>query len=219
MDMEELRARLPIAGTRASILAYLLEEDQSAIDLEDKLDINESAIRRHLDTLEQRGYVGHYFEKAPRGRPKKLYTITSAGRKLFPQKIHLLFKLLIREVEEKYGEEHLEELLSKVSEKFAGRLGPSGSSKDMEDKIKKFVNSLDKFGFYPSFSKEDGNYLLRYRNCVFGEVENKLRSRLCDMHTKIVENVFPECEVYQKKSVGKGDNMCVHILRTERFNS
>lgn len=206
---------LPLKETRASILTYLLGEDLTAIGLEEKIGINESAIRRHLNTLEQDGYAEHYFEKASRGRPKKLYTITSAGRRLFPQKTHLLFILLTRIVKEKYGEENLKELLSVVADEFADRLTPEEPIEDKEARLKEFVNSLDEFGFFPIFSKEDGVYYIKYRNCVFGEVIEELCESLCGMHRQIVRNVIPECEVEQVQGIGEGNNPCIHKITFE----
>lgn len=206
------RTNLPLNETRASILTHLLSEDLTALGLEEKIGINESAIRRHLNTLEQDDYVEHYFEKASRGRPKKLYTITPAGRRLFPQKTHLLFILLTKLVKEKYGESNLKELLSVVADQFAERLTPEEKIEDKEARLEKFVNSLDEFGFFPIFSKEEGVYYIKYRNCVFGEVIEELCGDLCEMHMQIVRNVIPGCKVEQIQSIGEGDNPCIHKI-------
>lgn len=212
MKNEKQPARMPSNNTRASILTYLLGEDLSAINLEDKLGINESAIRRHLDTLEQRGYVKHYFEKASKGRPKKFYSITSLGRKVFPQKTHLLFKLLARRVREKHGEKELKKLLSMIATDFADRLAPEEPPETEEERIEKFVDSLERFGFYPTMSKREGAYYITYQNCVFEDVIDELCNPLCEMHRKIVEKIIPNSEVLQKKCIGEGDKRCVHRI-------
>lgn len=213
MARTDPQEELPLNDTRASILTQLLGGELSAIDLEDELGINESAIRRHLDTLEQMGYVEHYFKKAKKGRPKKLYRISSAGRNLFPKKTHVLFILLARRVKKEEGENTLENLLSKVAEDFAERLSPEKPSKDRESLLRGFVNSLEKFGFYPSLNGGGDTYYIKYRNCVFGDVREELCDQLCKMHKQIVRNVLPRCELRLKKSIEKGDNQCVHEIK------
>lgn len=205
--------QLPMPDTREAILTHLLSEDLTAIDLEERLGINESAIRRHLNTLEQQNYVEHYFEKAVRGRPKKQYSLTPAGRKIFPQKTYLLFILLAQQVEEEHGKKDLEKLLERVADKFADRLGPENTDSPKEDRLKEFVESLDRFGFYPELTEERGCYFIKCRNCVFGDVIERLREQLCIMHKKIVKNVFPDCEVSLKKSRGQGDDTCVQQIK------
>ncbi|KXB05545.1 hypothetical protein AKJ50_00630 [candidate division MSBL1 archaeon SCGC-AAA382A13] len=210
--MIQNKTQLPINETRATILTHLLSRDMTAIDLEEKLEINESAIRRHLNTLEQRGFVEHYFEKASRGRPKKLYGITQRGQKIFPQKTHLLFVLLAKSVEEEYGQDNLESLLSHVAEKLTEKLTLQKSDKSKEAQIEKFVEFMDKFGFYPDLYKENGTYFIKYRNCVFGEVVEELCGKLCEMHKEIVLNIIPDCKVSLKQCIGQGKHTCVHQI-------
>jgi len=203
---------LPMNDTRETILVKLLSEDLTAIDLENELNINESAIRRHLNNLERQGYVEHYFEKAERGRPKKLYTLTREGRGLFPQKTNLLFILLAEGVRNVYGEEDLDRLLSQVADRFADRLTSPASDGSRVDQLKDFVDSLDKFGFYPSLEEKEEFYVIKYRNCVFGEVIEELCEQLCNMHKQIVNNVIPNCEVYLMGTRGLGDKICAHKI-------
>ncbi len=214
MEYTEPQTELPLNDTRASILTHLLGGELNALDLEEKLGINESAIRRHLDTLEQMGYVEHHFKKAKKGRPKKLYKISSAGKNLFPKKTHILFILLARRVKEEEGENSLENLLSKVAKDFAKRLSPDKPVKDRKSLLTGFVNSLEKFGFYPSLDYEGGNVCyIKYRNCVFEDVREELCDQLCKMHKQIVKNVLPDCELTLEKSIERGDDQCVHKIR------
>lgn len=60
------KLKIPTENTRTTILKHLLDKDLSAIDLSGKLGINESGIRRHLNILEERGYIRHYFKKSNR---------------------------------------------------------------------------------------------------------------------------------------------------------
>lgn len=215
MSQREDQLEVSLKDTRAVILTHLLGEDLSAIDLEEKLGINESAVRRHLDILEQQGYIEHFFEKAKRGRPKKLYTITSAGRGLFPEKTHFLFTLLAQRIKEDQGDESLEKLLSGVAEDFAENLVSENSDKTNEERLKELVDSLDEFGFYATASKKDEVYDIEYRNCVFGDVLQDFGTQLCEMHKQIINAAVSDADVTLEKSLAGGDNLCVHKVVLE----
>ena len=201
-----------LSETRKKILGKILLNDLSAIELEEELGINESAIRRHLDVLEHRGYVEPYFEKADRGRPKKRYKITSEGRRVFPQKTHVLFSSLISKVKENYGEEGLENLLEDVASDFAEQLFAEGEGSAPKDNLKRLVESLDKFGFYPSFREDEDFYYIEYKNCVFGDAIEDLGTKLCKMHRDIIRNALSDCSVEQRKSIAEGDDFCLHRI-------
>ena len=203
---------IPIEGTRADILALLLDEDYTALDLEDELGINESAIRRHLDNLEQNGYVDHRFEKADKGRPKKIFTITSEGRKLFPQKTHILLSILAEKISDKYGKEELSNLLSEVAKEFSKLIGFEEKEEISKDELETLVKSLDDFGFYASLEEKNGEYRINYRNCIFEEVIEKFGYRLCDMHRRIISEIVPNAEVVVEESIGQGDKKCTHLI-------
>ncbi len=206
------KAGVPLHKTRAVILTHLLSEDLTALDLENKIGINESAIRRHLDTLQKQGLVENYFEKASRGRPKKKYTITSDGEKVFPQKTHRLFVLLAEVIRKKYGKDEIEKILSEVADKFAQELSPDGEDMTTEEKLEELINSLDEFGFYPQTWEENGSHYIKYRNCVFADVVDNFSGELCDMHKEVLSNVMSNCKVIRESSVGKGDEICLHRI-------
>lgn len=210
--IEELKFELPLSNTKSSILNNLLERDMTAIELEEKLGINESAIRRHLDGLEQKNYVEHYFKKADRGRPKKFYRIDEKGRSLFPNKNDVLLSYLLETIKEEFGEENLEKILSKTAEKLADRL--SSEEGEFESRLREFVGSLNRFGFYASLSKTDGEYVIEYRNCVFRHIGEEDDDHLCTMHREIVEKALPETNVEAEKGE-EVNSSCLHRIEVK----
>ncbi|MFP4005269.1 MAG: helix-turn-helix transcriptional regulator [Candidatus Hadarchaeia archaeon] len=202
--------KLPFSETKNTIMNNLLEENMSAIELEKKLGINESAIRRHLDSLEQDGYVEHYFKKAKRGRPKKLYKVSEGGRSLFPDKNDLLLSYLTDTIKENYGKNELEKILNKTAEKFAEML--SSEEEEPETKIEEFLKSLNRFGFYATIEERDSELIIKYKNCVFGELGPQNDDYLCNMHKEIVSKALPEAEV----EIGRDENgnkLCQHRIK------
>jgi predicted ArsR family transcriptional regulator len=198
--------------TRITILTHLLSEDLTAIDLKRKLNINESAIRRHLDILESKNLIIHRFERAPKGRPKKVYHITRVGRDIFPQKTHMLFTLLLRRMREKYGAIALREMISEVAEDFAEHLVSDVHAKSKDRRLRELVRSLNALGFYAILSKRRKVYSIKYKNCVFGSVIWEFGDLLCDMHRQTVSRILGDIEVKLEKSIARGDNVCVQRI-------
>ncbi len=199
-----------LQSAKGSILTYLLNEDLSAIQLTEKMELGESAVRNHLDVLEKEGYVDHYFKKVPKGRPKKMYTITSSGRNLFPRKYELFFTYILREIEDRFEEETLQNILTNVANNLAERLSEDLPEENKENRLKELVDSFEEWGLCPTMKKKDGEYHIRYRNCAFFEIVDEFAEYLCNMHRRIITNVMNDYEVKQEECCGKGDNVCVH---------
>lgn len=205
------KLNIPTKNTRTTILTHLLDKDLSAIDLSEILGINESGIRRHLNILEERGYIRHYFKKAGRGRPKKLFTLTSSGRKLFPRKGEVLLEVILEELQEKYNKEELNTFLSDAAEKLKTYYSIN-EDKNLEDRLQDLVKAFDDFGFFPTLHKEDNTYVIDYRNCAFDLKNQELVPLLCKLHIQLLQNLLDDVEIQQEKSFLRKDKICRHRI-------
>lgn len=212
------KLKIPTENTRTTILKHLLDKDLSAIDLSGKLGINESGIRRHLNILEERGYIRHYFKKAGRGRPKKLFTLTSLGKKLFPRKGGILLEVILKKLQERSTKEELEAFISDTAKRLKSYFTPD-EDKNLEDRLQGIVNAFDDFGFFPSLHKEDDTYVIDYRNCVFGLKNEEVRPLLCKIHIQLLQNLLNGVEVQQEASFLGKEKICRHrILLKQQEN-
>lgn len=195
------------------ILKDLLSDDLNATQLAEDMDIGVSAIRNHLETLEQRGYVEHFFERVSKGRPKKMYQLTEKGSKLFP-KLHDKFSVtLIEVVRKEMGEEKADELLSKVARELGQEI-KEGVDSSPSDYIDGIVGKLRDWGFFPESEASNGGYRLEQKNCVFPEVAKVIDRCFCEemlseavRDDMIVEN--------QKCFCAKENETCVHLINVE----
>ncbi|MFO8110219.1 MAG: ArsR family transcriptional regulator [Thermoplasmata archaeon] len=198
---------IPSEDTRTAILRYLLSKDMTAVELSGELDINESAVRRHLDILENKGLIDHDFQKVSRGRPKKYYCITQAGERLFPSKSDFLLESVLDAIVDEYGEEALEKIEERLVDNISGMLP------EVEDKFHKRVVALtetfDDLGFYASHEKKNGEYYLRYENCAFSGLPERYSAWLCDVHREVIKRILGDIEFTQISSVAKGDRICL----------
>lgn len=200
--------RLSTENTRTKILRLLLLSEHSAIDLAGELNINESAVRKHLDLLEKRGLVAFEFKKIGMGRPKKLYRMTAKGHKTFPNMSDLLLRFLTEEIHDKFDTEELK----KLSDSLAQEITEEVIGDDIDDIVKRF-NDL---GLYCSLEKKNEEHIITYRNCVFRDVSPDFAAWMCRVHRKVLKNILGDIVVKQEKSILAGDPYCKQTITIHR---
>jgi predicted ArsR family transcriptional regulator len=209
------KTKMPFKGTRATIFFHLVMKESSALELKSMLSINESAVRRHLDVLEREGVISHYFEKSSMGRPKKKYRLTEFGKRLLPQRTSTLVSLLTRNLVSTYGQEALRLLIDGMAKDLAGYFLPElavQASGNTEDYLKNMIKRFNDFGFFATISKNDGEYIVTYRNCIFREALHELGGLLCEMHRKTVEKILGKGKIIQEKTIARGGEFCVQRI-------
>jgi len=206
--------RLPslLTGTRKSIVANLLGNDTTAVELATILKINESAIRRHLDSLEKEGFITSRFEISGRGRPKKVYSLTSQGRSLFPRKTRELLSFLIQRVTQRYGEKEVESLMLSVAKDFAKQLVTKKVEGTLFSRLNQLVQFLDDYGFFTSLSKQKGKFVIEYRNCVFEDVISQFGKYICKIDEEITREIAGNVNIEWKECIAKGDRKCLQVI-------
>ena len=216
MGTAKARLEFPLKGTRALIFYHLLNNDSNAIELEEKLGINESAVRRHLDTLTADGFATYYIDSSQVGRPKKMYRVSPAGRELLPKKTSVLLSMLTKRISEVYGKQALSSLMGLVTDDFAGYLRHRGkpiATGDKDRSLREMVRLFNDLGFMASLSKKEGEYLITYRNCVFHDAMAALDGHICEMHKKVLLRSLGNCKIESEKSIFKGDNNCLQRIQ------
>ena len=78
-----------LGETKERILELLLGGSKSGGEVAETLQIQKSAARVHLESLQSLGAVRSKFKIEKMGRPKKVYELTEKGREFFPRKYDL----------------------------------------------------------------------------------------------------------------------------------
>jgi len=98
----------PVSGdTKKSILDLLLEGPKTSGEIANKLQIQKSAVRIHLASMQTQKIVRSYFKIVRLGRPRQIYELTEIGRELFPTKYDYFCRLLLRRSKKTGGREQL----------------------------------------------------------------------------------------------------------------
>ncbi|EAR10460.1 helix-turn-helix transcriptional regulator [Reinekea blandensis] len=104
--------------------------------------------RGHLERLEQQGLVTYHETVQGRGRPRRYWTLTSAGHQLFPQQYDHLSIELIDNVRELFGQDGLNQVIStrqdKALQKYRRHLDPLSRT---EDKLRELARLRTQEGY------------------------------------------------------------------------
>ena len=105
-------------ATKQKIMEILLEGPRSLGEITDKLQIQKSAVRVHLQSLQSEKAVESHFKIERLGRPRKIYSLTENGRELFPRKYDLILSLILK-ITETNGKEQARKIIESVADDMA----------------------------------------------------------------------------------------------------
>ena len=107
------RNTIPAEKRSRRLLIDSLKQDgpQDAASLARRLGVSAMAVRQHLYDLQAEGLVTHEAEARPLGRPAKLWALTPAADRFFPDG-HADFSVgLINAMKQTFGQDGLDKLL------------------------------------------------------------------------------------------------------------
>ncbi len=206
-------------NTKMAILNLLLEGSKTVGEIADKLKIQKSAIRAHLESLRAEQAIRSYFKVEGPGRPRKIYELTESGREFFPRKYGLLLSLILQSIETAEGHNYAKKLIRSVADKIAQEIQDKikNSSADFEESVRILNSSSNEMGFMSSFYKEDDStYSIMSRNCIVHKVAFSNQDAICHgFHDRIIQKALEgkiNPEVHLKECIALGDNYSRHII-------
>lgn len=211
-------------NTKELILNLLLGGSKTAGEIANKLKIQKSAIRTHLESLQKEQSVRSYFKIERLGRPTRVYELTESGRELFPRRYDLILSLVLQEIESTKGHEYMKKMMESIADKMAY---------DIREKIKKNPSSFEEsirilnsvsneMGFMSSFHKEADNngssstYSIISRNCIVHKAAIRHQDAICHgFHDRIIQKSLDgkiNAKVQLKECIALGDKHSTHII-------
>ena len=216
---------LPPEDTKKSILELLLGGAKTSGEIANKLRIQKSAVRIHLDSLQARKAVKSYFKIAHLGRPKRMYELTESGRELFPRSYDLILSLLVKKIEETEGREHLKKIIKSVADDLAAdikkRIENNNASDDFEKSLKLLNSVSNEMGFVSYVHKEgEKTFSLVSRNCALHKVALTNQDTICHgFHDRIIQKTLNgkmNVDVELRECIALGDDYSRHIITNKK---
>ena len=209
--------------TKDLILNLLLGGSKTAGEIADKLKIQKSAIRTHLESLQAEQSVISYFKIERLGRPRKVYELTESGRELFPRKYDLILSLILQKIESTEGHEYMKKIVESIADNMAHGIHDKikKSSSSLEESVRILNSVSNEMGFMSSFYKEDDNnssstYSIVSRNCIVHKIAIEHQDAICHgFHDRLIQKSLDgkiNAKVELKECIALGDKYSRHII-------
>jgi DeoR family suf operon transcriptional repressor len=205
--------------TRQVILNLLLDGPKTAGQIADKLKIQKSAIRSHLETLRAERSIRSYFRVEGPGRPRKIYELTEGGQELFPRRYDVILSHILQTIENTEGHEYIKKIIRSVADNIAQEIQDKikNSSADLEESVRILNTVSNEMGFMSSSYKEDENtYSITSRNCIVHKVALSNQDAICHgLHDRIIQKALEgkiNPEVNLRECIALGDNYSRHVI-------
>jgi iron-sulfur cluster biosynthesis transcriptional regulator SufR len=195
--------------TRRAIVQLLKQEGHlDAETLAARLEITAMAVRQHLYALQDEQLVTYQEESRPMGRPAKLWQLTAAADRLFPDGYAELTLSLLNSVKQAFGEAGLDRLLEVRSQQQLESYNQQMKGKrSLKQRLNKLVEIRTHEGYMAEVQTQaDGSFLLIENHCP-----------ICAAATACTGLCAKELEVFQSIL---GDDTTIerveHIIAGER---
>ncbi|HZO87686.1 MAG TPA: helix-turn-helix domain-containing protein [Chthonomonadaceae bacterium] len=204
--------------TRREILTSIKHHGaMTAEELAQELGISQVAVRQHLSALEAEAVIAVSIERRGLGRPSHRYALTTHGDELFPRHYEALANSILNELGDWQGEEAVQQLFARQSERLRLALTPRLQGKSLAAKVNALANFQDESGFMSKVVQEDGaTFRIVQYNCPFRAVAKNYPGACCAGKDALFRELLGDVEVEQEKNILAGDACCTfRISQTE----
>src|SRR2546421_12201596 len=217
-------------ATKQKIMEILLEGPRSLGEITDKLQIQKSAVRVHLQSLQSEKAVESHFKIERLGRPRKIYSLTENGRELFPRKYDLILSLILKKITETNGKEQARKIIESVADDIATNIRyeieKNGHLNNFEKSLQILNSVSNDMGFASSIAKEhDGSFSVLSKNCILHKVALNHQDVICHgLHDRMIIRSLSggkkkqqqrNMNVELKECIALGDNFSRHAITND----
>ncbi|HEY9614967.1 iron-sulfur cluster biosynthesis transcriptional regulator SufR [Allocoleopsis sp.] len=213
------------SSTKQDILQYLLKQEQTtAQDLAEALEISPQAIRRHLKDLEAEGLIEYKSVQVGMGRPQHVYQLSRKGRDRFPNRYDEFAVSLLDTLTETVGHDQVSSILRKQWERKAKEYRDKVGIGSVQERVAKLVEIRQSEGYMAEWHVLEPNklnhsaepqYILTEHNCAISNVAESFPS-VCGHELEMFAAVLPDCTVERTHWLNKGEHQCGYLIKSRR---
>ena len=193
--------------TRGRIVESLKRHGtRTATELSAEHGVTPNAIRQHLSRLERDGLVAERARRIGRTKPTLVYSLTSEGERLFPQRHPVLLTAVLDELQREGGPAKLRELFSSIGRRSAHRHAARFKGLDVPETVAELARFLRERGVIVEYEKTPSGFAFRELNCPFKDAVAE-HPEICSMVHTLMEEVLPD-KPRQVTSISRGDDRC-----------
>jgi predicted ArsR family transcriptional regulator len=201
-----------IAGrsTRMEILELLRRKSLAAESISAELGITPNAVRQHLANLERDGLVRSEPQRAKRGRPALLFSLTERADAVFPKRYGQLASMVLQEVREIGGDQMLDEIFRRLAERHAAEIEPQLNG-NFDARLKKVVAWIGRAGTLAEAQPAEEGVRVIIHNCPFRATALKF-PQVCTITPHLLAQLL-DVPVSQEKSIHRRDPYCSFVVQ------
>lgn len=163
------------------VLTILQRSGKSTVkELERALGVTANAVRQQVTGLVAEGYVHLEVERSGRGRPKHVYSLTGAGRMLFPHHYDEFTNGLLREILISDGSQKVEELLGRMGRRLAAQYEGELAGLATIERTARLAELLNAKGILAEMRLQPDGIVFHEYTCPYYELARQHRA-ICDM--------------------------------------
>lgn len=205
----------PLTATRNTILDRLKREGpQSAAALAESLGVTAMAVRLHLYELAEEKLVEETSKPQGRGRPTKIWSLTGAAARIFPDAHQGLALEMIDSIREMFGEEGLSRIIDRHSETQLAIYEAAIQGIDsLGERVKTLAELRSREGYMAAAAEDGEDWLLIENHCPICSAATACQ-RLCANELDVFRAALGAgAEVTRDEHLLAGARRCVYRIR------
>jgi len=183
----------PLTGSPAGQVLSILQRQGSVTikELEASLGVTATAVRQQITSLFADGYIQQEIERAGRGRPKHVYSLTPKGRSLFPHHYDEFTNSLLREILISEGPDKVQELLGRMGQRMAAQYEGQLAGLSSSERATKLTELLNAKGIMAELTFEPDGIVFHEYTCPYYELARENRA-ICDMEEDMIAHAVKQ---------------------------
>jgi len=202
-------------SSRGKIIKLLQRHGSMDIkELRQALGVSDTAIRQQLQYLMADGLIdATRAHSEGRGRPGKVYALTSSARSLFACESQDLALALYNELLLEQGPDAVRRLLARVVNRLAEDYRFQVRGLDFLERVQTFSRLLDERGIMSDTNIVDDVIILHEYNCPYHDLATS-HQEICEMEQKMLSQVL-DADVELMDRIADGHHRCSFVVRRE----
>ncbi|CAM3969529.1 MULTISPECIES: metalloregulator ArsR/SmtB family transcription factor [Pseudomonas] len=202
------------ASSTADRILFLLKTRGAlkTTDLASLLDITFEAARQQIQKLQSAELITGISAPAKgAGRPSQKWTLTEAAQRRFPDSHSVLTLQLIETVEQVFGHEGVDQLITRMETANRSEyLQACSLAETIEDKVRVLVQLRERAGYMAEMVESDNGWLIIENHCPICVAASRCQG-FCRSELQIFQSVFGEQALVERcEHLISGDRRCVY---------
>ena len=204
-------------GSRLRILQLLQRNNHDTVEgLAKTIGLAPATIRRHLDILQRDRLVAFEEVRKRTGRPEYSFYLTESGQEALPKDYDQLLSMVVQQLSQltaedtraRNGEEILELVFQRSSDRVAQTYEDELAGKDLAHRLKTLMHHLGQEDFFPETDVVDGTLRIKLLNCPFRSVALQNKA-VCTFDLNLISSML-DLEIEREECIHDGDTGCTY---------